>query len=593
MKKKMFYVAAISGILLFPTTVSAENGTGMYRLYNPNSGEHFYTAAIGEKDFLVKVGWKYEGGAWTAPTNGVDVYRLYNPNAGDHHYTTSKGEKDMLVKVGWKYEGVGWKSGGSSKVYRLYNPNAKKAGAHHYTLSKGEYDSLIKKGWKGEGVGWYAEDTFDPKVRVTSKTETTKEIIKYKSITKDDDSLYKGETKVKVKGQDGYIETTYKITYKDGVESKRQKVKENKKDAVDEIILNGTKDKITTKTETTKDVLQYQTEYQDDDTLEKGQTKVKTVGQDGYVETTYKITYTNGMETGREVVKENRKEPVNEMILQGTYYQYTQELTPFDDDYYDYNNRIFKTEYVEDASVPYGQTKVLKEGKQAYYIVTEKNGAVVSKELTPAQNEVIGMAAGDVAMPSTYGTLFTYLNTYNEDQLFENANGNYIGLSRFSKDELAKIKNTIDMDLVTKYFLEYLNADRVAQGLEPVTSTSYGREIASIRAQEQADYGYMFTEGESKVRPDGSSWKTVDSQGTALFEHVSFVSEEFHKIVSEKYLAMDFYYNNWKPYSYSRENFSKLSLGLGLAKGELRNGNSAQFGRNEDGVTAVVAFIAE
>lgn len=301
----MFYVAAISGILLFPTTVSAENGTGMYRLYNPNSGEHFYTAAIGEKDFLVKVGWKYEGGAWTAPQNGVDVYRLYNPNAGDHHYTTSKGEKDMLVKVGWKYEGVGWKSGGSSKVYRLYNPNAKKAGAHHYTLSKGEYDSLIKKGWKGEGVGWYAEDTFDPKVRVTSKTETTKEIIKYKSITKDDDSLYKGETKVKVKGQDGYIETTYKITYKDGVESKRQKVKENKKDAVDEVILNGTKDKITTKTETTKDVLQYQTEYQDDDTLEKGQTKVKTVGQDGYVETTYKITYTNGMETGREVVKEN------------------------------------------------------------------------------------------------------------------------------------------------------------------------------------------------------------------------------------------------------------------------------------------------
>ncbi len=163
---------------------------------------------------MTNVGWKYEGGAWTAPTNGEDVYRLYNPNAGDHHYTTSKAEKDMLVKVGWKYEGVGWKSGGSSKVYRLYNPNAKGAGAHHYTLSKGEYDFLDKKGWKGEGVGWYADDTFEPGVIVTTKTETKKEILKYNTITKDDSNLYKGETKVEIKGQDGYIETTYKITYK-------------------------------------------------------------------------------------------------------------------------------------------------------------------------------------------------------------------------------------------------------------------------------------------------------------------------------------------------------------------------------------------
>lgn len=575
---------------MFPTKLLADNGIGMYRLYNPNSGEHFYTASIGERDFLTNVGWKYEGGAWTAPTNGEDVYRLYNPNAGDHHYTTSKAEKDMLVKVGWKYEGVGWKSGGSSKVYRLYNPNAKGAGAHHYTLSKGEYDFLVKKGWKGEGVGWYADDTFEPGVILTTKTETKKEILKYNTITKDDSNLYKGETKVEIKGQDGYIETTYKITYKNGIESRRQKVDEKKKDAVNEIILRGTKDKITTKTETTKEVIKYQTEHKDDDTLEKGQTKVKTVGQDGFVETTYKITYINGIESTREKIKENYKEPINEIILHGTYYRYIRELEWYEDGY-----QNISTEYVEDSSVPYGQTKVLKEGKQAYYTITEKGGIVVSKELTPAQNYVVGMALGDVAMPDTYGTLFTYLSSNSEDQLFENANSSsYLSLSRFSKDELVKIKNTIDMDLVTKYFLEYLNADRAAQGLEPVTSTAYGREIATIRAQEQADYGYMFTEGKSQTRPDGSSWKTVDTQGTALFEDVWFVHEDFHEVLSEKFLAMDFYYNKWKQsYSSLRKDYSKVSLGLGLAKGRLKNGNSIQFGRDEDGVTGVVAFIAE
>ena len=83
----------------------------MYRLYNPNSGEHFYTASAGEKDFLVNVGWTYEGIGWKAPaTSNTPVYRVYNPNAGDHHYTTNKAERDNLISVGWKDEGIGWYS---------------------------------------------------------------------------------------------------------------------------------------------------------------------------------------------------------------------------------------------------------------------------------------------------------------------------------------------------------------------------------------------------------------------------------------------------------------------------------------------------
>ena len=321
-----------------------------------------------------------------------------------------------------------------------------------------------------------------------------------------------------------------------------------------------------------------------------GETRLNNKGENGYVESTYKITFKNGVEIGRELINQNRKEPIDEVILEGNLEQYTQEVGVFDENY-----QMIKTEYVEDSSVPYGQTKVLTEGEEGYYTIKSLYGTIISKELTPPKNEVIGMALGDVAMPDTYGTLFMYLNKYNEDQLFDFANKYNIHLLHFSKDELVKIKNTIDMDLVTKYFLEYLNADRVAQGLEPVTSTAYGREIATIRAQEQADYGHMFTEGKIQIRPDGSSWKTVDTQGTALFEEVSFVNEEFHVVLSEKYLAMDFYYNKWKNYtSYSfTPNYSKVSLGLGLAKGSLKNGNSIQFGRDKDGVTGVVAFIAE
>lgn len=128
----------------------------MYRLYNPNSGEHFYTASAAERDNVKKAGWRYEGIGWQAPKSGTPVYRLYNPNAGDHHYTPHAYEKNDLIKKGWRYEGISWYSGGSKPLYRLYNPNAK-AGSHHYTLLQSERNNLIKQGWRNEGIGWYGQ----------------------------------------------------------------------------------------------------------------------------------------------------------------------------------------------------------------------------------------------------------------------------------------------------------------------------------------------------------------------------------------------------------------------------------------------------
>ncbi|MDO4537906.1 MAG: hypothetical protein Q4B54_07075 [Coriobacteriales bacterium] len=135
----------------------AQDEVAMFRIYNPNSGEHFYTQSVGEMRAAVKTGWQYEGVGWWAPTTGNEVYRLYNPNSGDHHYTTSAGERDLLVVEGWSDEGVGWMSGGNAPVYRQYNPNAS-TGAHNFTKSAGERDALVINGWNDEGVAWYASN---------------------------------------------------------------------------------------------------------------------------------------------------------------------------------------------------------------------------------------------------------------------------------------------------------------------------------------------------------------------------------------------------------------------------------------------------
>ncbi len=129
----------------------------MYRMYNPFTGEHFYTASADEAQAINNVGWWYEGIGWVAPEkSSVPVYRLYNGYVGDHHYTTSRVERDHLLAVGWSDEGVGWFSDEDKGVplWRQYNPNAT-VGTHNYTTSLDENDFLVSVGWRAEGIGWY------------------------------------------------------------------------------------------------------------------------------------------------------------------------------------------------------------------------------------------------------------------------------------------------------------------------------------------------------------------------------------------------------------------------------------------------------
>ena len=139
------------------TALTLELVTPMYRLYNPNSGEHFYTSDPAERSNLISVGWNDEGIGWYAPSHSnTPVYRLYNPNAGEHHYTTDVAERENLISLGWNDEGIGWYSDDYERVplYRQYNPN-EFANNHNYTTSLAENDWLVSLGWRAEGTGWY------------------------------------------------------------------------------------------------------------------------------------------------------------------------------------------------------------------------------------------------------------------------------------------------------------------------------------------------------------------------------------------------------------------------------------------------------
>ena len=139
-------------------TVETRQVTHMFRMYNPNTGEHFYTGSTVERENLVVAGWQYEGVGFTFPANtGAPVHRLFQPSTGEHLYTMSEAEKNALMAQGWNYEGIAFNSAYDTEAvqHRLHNPNAT-VGAYHFTFSQEEMNNLIAAGWEYQGIGWYS-----------------------------------------------------------------------------------------------------------------------------------------------------------------------------------------------------------------------------------------------------------------------------------------------------------------------------------------------------------------------------------------------------------------------------------------------------
>lgn len=175
-----------------PSMDNLDQVVPMCRLYNPNSGEHFYTSSEAEQNHLVSVGWKDEQYGWLcADAKRTPVYRLYNPNAGDHHYTTDAKERKALIQIGWNDEGIGWYATNKNDgvpIYRQYNPNAK-TGSHNFTGDVEEVKHLVKAGWKDEGIAFYAPSLTKAKEKHQKVTTDVKnDLMVHKS------SIYQGSS---------------------------------------------------------------------------------------------------------------------------------------------------------------------------------------------------------------------------------------------------------------------------------------------------------------------------------------------------------------------------------------------------------------
>lgn len=158
--KRIFASLCICTLTFLGQTIPtfANSTKDIYRLYNPKTTEHFFTASENEKNTLYENGWWYEGVGFRTPTTGNPVYRLVKNNA--HFYTASKAESNNLTQNGWKEEGVVFYSAAKDEipVYRLYNSKLPTTGSHQFLTSQAEVDSLVNQGWTLEGTAWYAQE---------------------------------------------------------------------------------------------------------------------------------------------------------------------------------------------------------------------------------------------------------------------------------------------------------------------------------------------------------------------------------------------------------------------------------------------------
>ena len=264
-------------------------------------------------------------------------------------------------------------------------------------VTKEPVEEIIEVGTKKTGVE-------------IKETVTVEEKVAFKEETKVDPTLDKGQTRVE-EGEEGIDEVTYEVTKVDGVEKSRKEVsRKTKKVAKNKITYTGSKAVVTTKEVTKTEEVAFQTREVENALLAEGVRRVKTAGQKGVRTIVETVTYTDGVETGREVKSNTITTPaVDEVVEIGTKKAAvvtTKEETKTEE-------VAFQTKEVTNPDLPEGSRQVKTAGKKGVrtivYTVTYTDGVEtgrVEKSNTitiPAVDEIVEVGTKKVASTTTNG----------------------------------------------------------------------------------------------------------------------------------------------------------------------------------------------
>ncbi|WP_155719597.1 G5 domain-containing protein, partial [Streptococcus gordonii] len=246
-------------------------------------------------------------------------------------------------------------------------------------------------------------------VVTTTEEVVEKEVIKHGSSTVQNPALPKGTRNVKVQGVDGEKEVTYTVTKADGIQvSKVKKSETVTKPAVDEVVEEGTGPVITTKEETKTEEVDYQVKEVPNPALPVGVRNVTTPGKKGVRTIVETVTYTDGVETGRQEKSNTITIPaVDEVVEVGTKKATAPVITTKEETKTEEVD--FQVKEVQNPALPEGVRNVTTPGKKGVrtivYTVTYTDGVETGRVeksntiTTPAVDEVVEVGTKKATAP--------------------------------------------------------------------------------------------------------------------------------------------------------------------------------------------------
>ena len=370
-------------------------------------------------------------------------------------------------------------------------------------------------------------------VTPTIRKESVKTVtpIKHGVIERTDATLPKGERKVIQNGRDGSITVVTTTVYEDGVVKSSTQVSKEVVDAIDEIVLVGTKEaqpvvtpeQPTTTTEAPKPAAPVVTPEKPSTTTETPQQEKPVVTPEQPSTTTEAPKPVAPVETPEQpTTTTEAPKPVAPVEVKTKETRKVRELA-------------VETETINDASIPAGKEVVDNAGSAGYveqdFEITTVNGvktvekAIGSERTVAGTKRVVRKGAGTTA---PYARVNENTKKYATLEALNNATD--AELSAIKKGDLdfkstSKTKNLEEAKQIAKYgnehldvlkvndeFAKLMNAERAKKGVAPLTVDRELVRLAGIRSAElanQKDGASIYVNGKAHVRTDGSSFSTI------------------------------------------------------------------------------------
>ncbi|HEM3458881.1 TPA: G5 domain-containing protein [Streptococcus suis] len=229
-----------------------------------------------------------------------------------------------------------------------------------------------------------------PKLDFKVQKRTTYQFLDFETKEQEDPNLPLGEKEERQKGERGEESETYQDVIVGDTIVASTLISKKRKEPVDHLIAKGTlvekhpdtaltapeKPKLdfTVKERVEREILDYMVEEQDDASLPLGQTRVLREGQKGELVKKYQDVIVEGNVIASNLLSEDRKAPVNRLIAKNMLVEKHPDTAPTAPEKpkleFTVKERVereildYMVEEQDDASLPLGQTKVLREGQK-------------------------------------------------------------------------------------------------------------------------------------------------------------------------------------------------------------------------------------